>query len=234
MEPACRGRLALALIIVAVVIMVLYAASSREKFRGLAPKLTVFPATGRKFIPLAPLNGDLVDDPTDAIMVGCNPKALGGGAFPCQRTGVDDAWKHMYSAAEVDPLIAGQAYAYRDGLRDVYTGRTSYIGYDNGLQQFSSSGNEGDPGWDVGPFDLAAYEGSALSFNDGIPEQWAFPSTPFRWYTPPKVPGNREDHLDPGLGYGVPTLGAKKPLYPVYVQDNDPLVGEDEWVTGGP
>ncbi len=88
----------------------------------------------------------------------------------------------FYSSADVDPLITGQLYAHRDYTRDVYGARTSH-GDKFGLSEFSS-GLPGQIGVDQGPFGHEEYGGKIIGYNDGIPENWAFPSTPFRYYRP--------------------------------------------------
>jgi hypothetical protein len=138
-----------------------------------------------------------------------------------QRKGTNEALNLFYSSADIDPLIVGQGYAHRDNMRDVYAGRTAINGGSEkpssawGLQEFSSSGLPGDVGVDVGPEAIAEYEGSSLGFNDGIPSEWAFPSTPLRWYRP-----RREDHY----GKDGPAVVDPDKLYPTYVPDHEPYV----------
>jgi hypothetical protein len=135
-----------------------------------------------------------------------------------QSKGVNQALSTLFSSEDVDPLVTGQLYNYRNNTRDVYTGRVA-TGSEYGLQQFSSSGSPGDVGVDIGPDSLVEYAGSVGKFDDGIPEAWAFPSTPFRWYRPKK----KEDFY----GENGPELYDPQTTYPLYVQDNDPLIGED-------
>lgn len=89
----------------------------------------------------------------------------------------------LYSSADVDPLVTGQLYANSNQTRNVYAQRTS-MGDEWGLKEYNSSGEPGDVGVDVGPDALYEYAGKRSNFDDGIPEQWAFPSTPIRWYAP--------------------------------------------------
>lgn len=131
--------------------------------------------------------------------------------------GVYAALSRLYSTADVDPLITGQAFAYRDDTRDIYDQRSSHGGV-WGLQEFSSSGNPGDVGVDVGPDGLAEYEGSEHGYDDGIPEEWRLPSTPIRWYKP-----RQRDYYGPE-GVRPYTAGLFAPFTP----DHDPLIGEDE------
>jgi hypothetical protein len=97
----------------------------------------------------------------------------------------------MYSTADVDPLVTGQLYGHADDVRNVYAQRTSH-GDVWGLVEFSSSGGFGDVGVDEGPFGLAEYGGRQVGFDDGIPEAWALPATPIRWYRPAQ-----RDHYGP-------------------------------------
>lgn len=135
-----------------------------------------------------------------------------------------DDTKKLYVSSDVDPLIAGEAYKYRDDTRPVYANRTAIAGQ-WGLHEFASDSTPGAVGVDVGPYALAEYEGSTLGFNDGIPEQWQFPSTPIRNYTP----------LDAFRGANQDVIGPDGPkvqdrdLYAPWVPDHDPLIGQDEW-----
>lgn len=159
-------------------------------------------------LPRDPPAGDLTMDPLDAISIDPNDH---------QRQSIYDTTNMFYSTADVDPLIAGQAYAFRDNTRDVYTGRTA-VGGNWGLQEFSVDNSPGMVGVDVGPNALSEYEGSILGYNDGIPEQWQFPSTPIRWYRP-----RREDHF----GHDGPEIVNKDKLYSLFVADHDPQIGAD-------
>jgi hypothetical protein len=91
----------------------------------------------------------------------------------------------LYSTADVDPLITGQLYAHSNQRRNVYAQRTS-MGDERGMHEYNSSGEPGDVGVDIGPYGLYEYEGRRSGYDDGIPENWAFPSTPIRWYEPYK------------------------------------------------
>lgn len=86
----------------------------------------------------------------------------------------------LYTTDEVDPLVTGQLYAWRDNTRDIYSGRVSH-GSLYGLQEFSSATTPGAVGVDIGPLGLA---GPWVGYDDGIPENYAFPSTPIEWYRP--------------------------------------------------
>jgi hypothetical protein len=148
------------------------------------------------------------------------------------RKSVYQSLARMYSTADVDPMITGQAYAYRDNTRPIYDQRSSHGGV-WGLQEFSSSGSPGDVGVDVGPTGmfpgpeagvmvgpsgLAEYEGAIGTYDDGIPEQWAFPSTPVQWYKP-----RQRDYIGPE-GPTPYTDG----MFQMRSPDHDPLIGEDE------
>ncbi len=87
-----------------------------------------------------------------------------------------------YSTADVDPLVTGQLYAWRDDTRNVYGMRTSHGGK-YGLHEFST-GVPGEVGVDQGPWGLDEYGGRMIGYDDGIPEAWQLPSTPVRWYRP--------------------------------------------------
>lgn len=97
---------------------------------------------------------------------------------------VHAALGRLYSTADVDPLVTGQLYGHADNVRNVYAQRTS-LGNTWGLTEYSSSGGTGDVGVDMGPNGLAEY-GARLQtgYDDGIPEAWALPATPVRWYRP--------------------------------------------------
>lgn len=130
-----------------------------------------------------------------------------------------EAFDHLFNTEDVDPLITGQVYTHRDNTRDVYAERTSSLSSDYGLQEFSSSGGSGDVGVDVGPYGLAEYGGSSTGSDDGIPSEWAFPSTPIRDY----VPKDKADYY----GSDGPVIQDPEKLYPLWVQDNEPSIGED-------
>ena len=148
------------------------------------------------------------------------------------RKSVYQTLSSMYSTADVDPMITGQAYTYRDNTRPIYDQRTSHGGV-WGLQEFSSSGNPGDVGTDVGPIGmfpgpeagvtvgpdgLVEYEGAVGTYSDGIPENWNMPSTPIRWYKP-----RQRDYVGPE---GERPYAAG--LFQLRSPDHDPKVGEDE------
>ncbi|HVE14968.1 MAG TPA: hypothetical protein VNI01_16355 [Elusimicrobiota bacterium] len=99
-----------------------------------------------------------------------------------ERHSVYAALGRLYSTADVDPLIAGNLYRYADGVRRVYSQRTS-LEDRQGLTEYNSSAEPGDVGVDVGPAGLDK-DPAASGADDGIPENWRFPSTPVRWYRP--------------------------------------------------
>lgn len=144
-------------------------------------------------------------------------EALNSGGNRPHRESVYESLARMYSTADVDPMITGQAFEYRDNTRPIYDQRSSHGGV-WGMQEFSSSGNPGDVGVDVGPTGLTEYEGSVHGYDDGIPEQWRMPSTPIRWYKP-----RDRDYYGPE----GPTPWADG-LYLLDTPDHDPLVGVDE------
>ena len=141
--------------------------------------------------------------------------APGGGNAPDapERRSVYAALNRLYSTADADPIITGNLYAWSDGVRNVYAERTSH-GDVHGLTEYSSSGGPGDVGVDVGPYGLAEYGGKQIGYDDGIPEDYALPSTPVRWYGP-----RQRDY------YGVegPTVYAEG-LYTISEPDHDPLM----------
>ncbi len=132
---------------------------------------------------------------------------------PPERRSVHAALSRLYSTADVDPLVTGQLYAHADHVRNVYAQRTSH-GDVHGLTEYSSNGAPGDVGVDVGPYGLEEYGGKMVGFDDGIPEPWAMPSTPVRWYGP-----KQRDY------YGIegPTVYSEG-LYSLSEPDHDPLV----------
>ncbi len=130
-----------------------------------------------------------------------------------EQPGVYEELNRLYSTADVDPLITGGLYAHNDFVRDVYAERTSH-GNVYGLTEYSSSGGPGDVGVDIGPYGLAEYGGREIGFDDGIPPEWALPSTPVRWYAPKK-----RDYYGPD-GPTPYTVG----LYSLQEPDHDPLL----------
>jgi hypothetical protein len=134
----------------------------------------------------------------------------------------------IYSSEDVDELVTGRLYEHSDGMRWTYSQRTAdpaAVDEDpllpdddsppQGLIEYSSSGGEGDVGVDVGgygpsqdPLDIPG------GYDDGIPEEYAFPSTPVKWYSP-----RQRDYYGPE----GPTP-YKEGIYPVFTQDHDLLV----------
>jgi len=141
------------------------------------------------------------------------PSALMPEGRP-ERCSVYAAASRLYSTADVDPLISGAAHQYSDGVRNVYAERTSH-GDLHGLTEYSSAGGPGDVGVDVGPIGLEGYGGEQVGYDDGIPPNWAFPSTPVHWYQP-----KQRDFYGPE-GATVYSEG----LYPLSEPDHDALVG---------
>ncbi len=117
-----------------------------------------------------------------------------------------------YSTADVDPLVTGQLYAWRDDTRNVYGMRTSHGGK-YGLHEFSS-GVPGEVGVDQGPWGLDEYGGRMIGYDDGIPEAWRLPSTPIRWYKP-----RQRDYWGP-QGLTPYVVG----LYALREPDHEPLM----------
>lgn len=190
---------------------------------GVYRKSRCQPCARSNFTPRDGPPGDLIMNPIDALSMGGNERAMGRALnprklpAPLQRQSVYETMNRFYSTADVDPLIVGQGYEFRDNTRDVYAGRTG-DGGQWGLQEFTVDNQPGDVGVDIGPNALSEYEGSILGYNDGIPEQWAFPSTPIRWYRP-----RRADNY----GHDGPSIVDEDKLYPLYVPDHEPYIGED-------
>jgi len=130
-----------------------------------------------------------------------------------QRRSVHAALSRLHSTADVDPLVTGQLYGHADNVRNVYAQRTSH-GDVWGLTEYSSSGGAGDVGVDEGPFGLEEYGGRQVGYDDGIPEAWALPSTPTRWYRPAM-----RDYYGPE----GPTVYSEG-LFSLTVPDHDPLM----------
>lgn len=136
-----------------------------------------------------------------------------GGRCDAPDTSPFWAFGRLYSTADVDPLVTGKLYEYTDGLRNVYASRTA-MGDTRGLVEYSSSGSLGDVGVDVGPYGLAEYGGQEIGRDDGIPENWRFPSTPIRWY------GEKQRDIYGPEGATVYAKGLSNPQTP----DHDPLM----------
>lgn len=116
----------------------------------------------------APLNGMLNSCSTGS---GCGTEVFSSKTFS--------------STEDVDMIVNGQLYADSDNKRAVYSERTAQSNQ-WGIQEYSSSTDSGEVGVDVGPYGLYEYGGKRAGYDDGIPAQWAMPSTPIRWYTPAK------------------------------------------------
>ena len=148
----------------------------------------------------------------------------------------------FYYAQEVDPIVTGNLYNETNNLRPVYSQRTAFglpswqtqaistngnLGYQasRGLTEFSSSGSSGDVGVTVGPLvynDLTSIDVGPVVFpsvwDDGIPQEWNFPSTPMlSWY---------ESHIPTEDYYGPegPTVYALKGINIPFEPDHEPLM----------
>jgi hypothetical protein len=128
----------------------------------------------------------------------------------------------LTSAADYDPLITGQLYDNRP--RYIYSARTSLDDH-QGLTEYSSSGSAGDVGVDIGPVNLEGYDlnnydipknklGGGEGFDDGIPENFTFPSTPIHWYEP-----KQRDYLGPDG-----PVAYSDGLYELTEADHEPLM----------
>jgi len=119
----------------------------------------------------------------DDLAGGCDDDGSSDDAATSPRSDLA-ALGRLYSTADVDPLVTGQLYGHADNMRNVYAQRTS-LGNTWGLTEYSSSGGTGDVGVDIGPDGLAEYGARhQIGYDDGIPEAWALPATPVRWYRP--------------------------------------------------
>lgn len=204
-----RGRAGapalLALIIgLIIIIVVLVAASGRRLPRGGG---SLFASGGASAAPAAAPTG------CRGVPGAASRAAAISGEDAPERRSVHAALSRLYSTADADPLVTGQLYQFSDGVRSVYGQRTSH-GDVYGLSEYNSSGAPGDVGVDLGPWGLDEYGGKIVGFDDGLPEAWALPSTPMRWYGP-----KQRDY------YGVegPTVYAEG-LYTLSEPDHDPLV----------
>ena len=152
---------------------------------------------------------------------------------------MDPAYKTLYTGAEVDPLITGGAYAYRDNIRPIYGARTA-DGGKWGLHDYCSSLPEvaGEQtlldrkcgSIEAGPRETGDsklgvcydYNGIGDSgcdkcFDDGIPVNWNLPSTPFAWYKPLKMDYYSREGIKPYTDE----------MYSQTEPDHEPLLGED-------
>lgn len=151
----------------------------------------------------------------------------------------DFPYKTLYTGAEVDPIITGGLYAYRDNLRPIYGARTSDGGV-WGLHDYCSSlpevageqtlldkqcgsiqaGPEETEDSKVGVcYDYNGIGDSQCDkcFDDGIPVNWNLPSTPFAWYKPLKDDYYSREGIKPYT----------KDMYAQMEPDHEPLIGED-------
>ena len=220
-DRQCRLLVAVVVVITVIIIAAAHPVARAAAKRALCTGCSGAPSQPSKstFLPRDGPPGDLLENPIDALTVGGYERGMGlAGENPPQRHSVYDTMNRFYTSADVDPLIMGQAYEFRDYTRDVYSGRTG-VGGQWGLQEFTVDNQGGQTGVDVGPDALSEYEGSILGYNDGIPEQWAFPSTPMQWYRP-----RRADHY----GHDGPAITNDDKLYPIFVPDHEPYLGADD------
>ena len=157
-----------------------------------------------------PCESDTFDDARPRERLEASPDR--GGVGGVDKSGVDKSGavgdaSRLYSTADVDPLIT---YSHAGNVRNIYAQRTAHSDA-WGLTEYGSGSGSGGPS---GPFGLAEYGGRQIGFDDGIPEPWALPSTPIRWYRPA-----RRDYYGPE-GATVYSEG----LYSLTEPDHDPLV----------
>lgn len=141
---------------------------------------------------------------------------------------VDFPYKTLYTGAEVDPVITGGLYAYRDNLRPVYGARTA-DGDVWGLHEYCSSlpevageqtlidrhGKEVEYGDEMDSKLNVCYGDGC--YDDGIPTNWNLPSTPFAWYKPA-----RSDYYSK-----EGPMAYTKDIYAMSEPDHEPLLGSD-------
>lgn len=153
---------------------------------------------------------------------------------------LDFPYKTLYTGAEVDPIITGGAYAYRDNLRPIYGARTS-DGDKWGLHEYCSSLPEvaGEQtlidnqcgSTEVGPEETGdsklnlCYDYNGIgdeclgqqANDNGIPVNWNLPSTPFAWYKPVGSDYYSREGIKPYT----------KDMYAQTEPDHEPKIGSD-------
>lgn len=144
-----------------------------------------------------------------AIAVGLIAAAAWLSGRPA-RSGFGARARPLWSSSDIDPIVTGQLYS-AGHPRHVYTQRTAF-----GLREFKTDGGPGAVGVDIGPFGLAEYGGRQSARDDGIPENWAFPSTPFRMYEP----ANEDYYSFDGPKINRDAVAAG--VYPLFEPDHQP------------
>ena len=149
----------------------------------------------------------------------------------------------MYYSEQVDPIVTGNLYRNTNNLRPIYTQRTAFglpkwdtqfassngqYGYHDPtgqLTEFNTSGASGDVGVTEGPIQynrqVMNYIGPIvypLPYDDGIPDQWNFPSTPLLSYYESHIP--TEDYYGPEGPTPYTLTGFLTPFEP----DHEPLM----------
>ncbi|MFA6165780.1 MAG: hypothetical protein WC700_04130 [Gemmatimonadaceae bacterium] len=202
--------IALALVLIAALAWASLPKPKRRRQRFVSPR--PFYGAGENSLAPDAVQGERAEDalPDSDAPTNNDPAAW---AEPAERRSVHAALSRMYTTADADPLVTGQLYEFSDGVRNVYSQRTSH-GDVRGLTEYSSSGGPGDVGVDVGPNGLYEYGGDSAGYDDGIPEAWRLPSTPVRWYRP-----KQRDYYGPE----GPTVYSEG-LYAIAEPDHDPLV----------
>jgi hypothetical protein len=157
--------------------------------------------------------GGDVGDPAGAYPYSYALEAAEGAYGPSPR---------LHASDEVDALVTGQLYAGARaagaGRRHVYGARTPHSKR-WGLHEYSPAGVPGQAGIDVGPLGLREYALDPTRpdvFDDGIPEQWRFPSTPLNWFAPA-----RGDYYD--VAACGPAADARD-LVRLHEPDHEPLL----------
>jgi len=123
----------------------------------------------------------------------------------------------LYHSSEIDEIITGNLYRRGERERVVYAARTAHGG-GWGLEEYADGGGgPGDVGYDVGPIGAAPAGNRSCAYpkyDDGIPSNWNFPSTPVHWYS-----SVGEDYY----GAEGPTVYCGTGLALTSVGDHDPL-----------
>jgi len=123
----------------------------------------------------------------------------------------------LYTAEDADPLVMGELYEWARVRGGEYGQRTAHLGLDGLAEQGEAGDGAGAPrllpevGVEAGPLPPPRLG------DDGIPAEWAFPSTPIAWYA-----AEARDHFGPE-GATPHTVG----MFSLTEPDHDPLVGED-------
>lgn len=132
------------------------------------------------------------------------------GFYEYSPTGVEWTRDIGYPQYEGEMALTGRDSVHRDVVRTMYGGEEIYSPAPLAPDVSPLPHPDGQPGRPL-------FTAKSMGYDDGIPENWRFPSTPIRWYKP-----FMRDYYGPE----GPTVWDSK-LYSLTEPDHEPNIGAD-------